>query len=43
MSEVQVTGASASEMETLEKAARDAGGYNNKSARDAADALKIWG
>ena len=30
-------------METLEKAARDAGATTNKSAKDAADALKYMG
>lgn len=44
MSEVQaVTGASAEEMEVLEKAARDAGATTDKSARDAADALQYMG
>lgn len=41
MSEVAaVSGASAEELEQLEKAARDAGATTDKSARDAADALK---
>lgn len=44
MSEVQaVTGATGEELEQLEKAARDAGATTNKSARDAADALKYMG
>ncbi|NMA48672.1 MAG: phage tail tape measure protein, partial [Tissierellia bacterium] len=44
MSEVQaVTGATAEEMEVLEKAARDAGATTNKSAKDAADGLKYMG
>lgn len=41
MSEVAaVSGASAEELQQLEKAARDAGATTDKSARDAADALK---
>ena len=41
MSEVAaVSGATADEMEVLEKAARDAGATTDKSARDAADALQ---
>lgn len=41
MSEVQaVSGATAEEMEVLEKAAREAGATTDKSARDAADALQ---
>lgn len=44
MSEVQsVTGASADEMEILEDAAREAGATTNKSAREAAEALKYMG
>ncbi len=44
MSEVQaVTGATGEELESLEIAARDAGATTNKSARDAADALKYMG
>ena len=44
MSEVQaVTGATGDELEQLEKAARDAGSTTNKSARDAASALKYMG
>lgn len=44
MSEVQaVTGASAEEMEMLEGSARKAGATTNKSAREAADALKFMG
>lgn len=44
MSNVQaVTGATAEEMEQLEKAARDAGSTTDKSARDAADALQYMG
>lgn len=44
MSEVQaVTGATAEEMEQLEKSAREAGSTTDKSARDAADALKYMG
>lgn len=42
MSEVAAaSGASAEELEALEKSARDAGATTNKSARDAADALKF--
>lgn len=44
MSEVQaVTGASVEEMEMLEGSARKAGATTNKSAREAADALKFMG
>lgn len=44
MSEVQaVTQASSSEMEMLEKAARDAGANTSKSAKEAADALGYMG
>lgn len=44
MSEVQaVTGATGKELQQLERAARDAGATTNKSARDAADALKYMG
>lgn len=44
MSEVQaVTGATGDELQQLEDAAREAGATTNKSARDAADALKYMG
>lgn len=44
MSEVQsVSGATAEELNTLEDAARDAGATTNKSATEAADALKYMG
>lgn len=44
MSEVQaVSGATGEEMEQLEKSARDAGATTDKSARDAANALKYMG
>ena len=44
MSQVKaVTGASVSEMEQLEKAARDAGAKTSKSASEAADALGYMG
>lgn len=44
MSEVQaVTGATGEELQQLENAAREAGATTNKSARDAADALKYMG
>ena len=44
MSEVQAaTGATSEEMEQLEKSAREAGATTDKSARDAADGLKMMG